>query len=573
MTDVSSSDRHRAAREKARALADHLGVPYPGDPPPDDEKAAPLECCGRTFKDRSGLSAHQRSARKCAQHPDYDPDADERGPTQATILIGLATDADDVEYWHDADMVAWATIPVADHVEHHRLRTRPFKTWLRHRYYATEDASPSSQAVQDTVDHLDGIACFDGDQHDTHVRIAGHDGAVYLDLCDADWRIVEVTATGWRVITAADAPVRFRRRNGMLPLPVPQTGGKLKLLADLVNVADRDWPLVVGCLVDMLRPGRGHPVLWLQGEHGTAKTTTARMLRRTVDPHEADVRRAPRDERDLLLSATNALVVLLDNLSSLPPWLSDALAALSTGSGYATRALYTDDDEVILSASRPTIITGIADVVTAPDLLDRTVLVEPPRITTARRTEAELWADFDKNHPQILGALLDAVSCALRRYDATKLDELPRMADFARWVVAAEPELDLGDGASFMEAYTSNRGSAQEYALEASAVAVAIRGLVADQDETMGGDRVWRGTAGELAAAVKPDRPPKDWPTTGQKMAGELKRLAPVLRSAALIDVVYDELARPRKWTLTLTKAAQKRLGTRTGDGSDGSDG
>lgn len=89
----------------------------------------------------------------------------------------------------------------------------------------------------------------------------------------------------------------------------------------------------------------------------------------------------------------------------------------------------------------------------------------------------------------------------------------------------------------------------------------------------MGGDRVWRGTAGELASAVKPDRPPKDWPTTGQKMAGELKRLAPVLRSAALIDVVYDELARPRKWTLTLTKAAQKRLGTRTGDGSDGSDG
>ena len=238
-----------------------------------EDPNAPLECCGRTFDTHSGLASHQRSPRKCAQHPDFDPDA-ERGPSQATILIGLATDADDVEYWHDADMVAWATVPVADHVEHHRVRTRPFKTWLRHRYYATEGASPSSQAVQDTVDHLDGIACFDGDQHDTHVRIAGQGGAVYLDLCDADWRIVEVTATGWRVITAADAPVRFRRRNGMLPLPVPQTGGKLKLLADLVNVADRDRPLVVGCLVDMLRPGRGHPVLWLQGEHGFAKTTT-----------------------------------------------------------------------------------------------------------------------------------------------------------------------------------------------------------------------------------------------------------------------------------------------------------
>jgi hypothetical protein len=34
-----------------------------------------------------------------------------------------------------------------------------------------------------------------GDEHDVHVRIAGDDRNVYLDLCDAHWRAVEVMST------------------------------------------------------------------------------------------------------------------------------------------------------------------------------------------------------------------------------------------------------------------------------------------------------------------------------------------------------------------------------------------
>jgi hypothetical protein len=37
----------------------------------------------------------------------------------------------------------------------------------------------------------------------------------YLDLADAQWRIVQITAEGWRAVT--DAPVKFRRARGMLP--------------------------------------------------------------------------------------------------------------------------------------------------------------------------------------------------------------------------------------------------------------------------------------------------------------------------------------------------------------------
>ena len=42
---------------------------------------------------------------------------------------------------------------------------------------------------------------------------------------------------------------------------------------------------------------------------------------------------------------------------------------------------------------------------------------------------------------QILGALFDAVSGALRELPSTKLSSLPRMADFALWVTASEKAL------------------------------------------------------------------------------------------------------------------------------------
>jgi len=46
-----------------------------------------------------------------------------------------------------------------------------------------------------------------------------------------------------------------------------------------------------------------------------------------------------------------------------------------------------------------------------------------------RRTEAELTQDFVTAHPRILGALLDAVSAALRNVDDVVLNKKPGMAD------------------------------------------------------------------------------------------------------------------------------------------------
>ena len=132
-----------------------------------------------------------------------------------------------------------------------------------------------------------------------------------------------------------------------------------------------------------------------------------------------------------MISANNGWVLVLDNMSTVKPDLSDALCRLSTGGGFSTRTLYTDEDETIFDAQRPVILTSIKEVGTRSDLLERSLIVELPTIPEKnRRAEKTFWREFDKVRPQILGALLDVVSGAIRH-----LPEIERKpdAELPRW--------------------------------------------------------------------------------------------------------------------------------------------
>jgi hypothetical protein len=170
-------------------------------------------------------------------------------------------------------------------------------------------------------------------------------------------------------------PGQVSQDQGMLPLPVPQAGGTIDAGRCVMNFSNDEWPLVEGGLVAALRPGKPFPILILNGEQGTAKSTTQRMLRDLIDPNKAALRSVPRDERDLVIAANNGWVIALDNLSGLRPWLSDALCRISTGGGFSTRALYENDEEMLFDSIRPIFLNGIEDFATRPDPLDRALLL------------------------------------------------------------------------------------------------------------------------------------------------------------------------------------------------------
>jgi hypothetical protein len=419
-------------------------------------------CKGRTWKDaRQKISGAAKLG--------------EAKPTQAELLIKLAGDA---ELFHDMNRKGYATIPVDGHLETWPIKSTAFRDWLRGRFYKAHGKPPGGQALQDALDQLAAQARFDGDEHEVYVRIAHMVGKVFVDLANESWQAVEITPQGWRVV---DNPlVKFRHPRGLAPMPPPEPGGNLVDLRPFINCREEDWPLVVAWIIGAFSPGP-YPIMIFQGEQGTAKSTTARALKNVLDPGHSPQRTAPRDVRDLMISASNSWSLSFDNLSNLPPWLSDGFCRLATGGGLSTRELYSNDNETILDAMRPVILNGIDSLVSRADLASRAILLELPQIENGRRRpEKDLWKAFEAAQTGILGAVFKAVSAALANVHGVKLPELPRMADFAIWVVAAEPALPWKPG-TFLDVYSGNRAAVVEHSLEGDVVAVAVRSFMADR--------------------------------------------------------------------------------------------
>ncbi len=481
--------------------------------------------------------------------------------TQAQMLVETVERR--ASLFHAPDGIAYADLRVDGHRETWRLRSRPFRDWLVREHYEDHRTTPNAQAVEDALRVLEGKARFDSPEEPVYLRIAEVDGCIYIDLCDDQWRAVEVTAEGWRVI--AEPPVRFRRPDSARPLPLPQSGGSIEDLLRFVNVDTDDFKLLTAWLLSTFRgDGAGaKPVLNLQGEQGSAKSTTCRVCVALTAPRIAPIRALPGDERDLVVSAQKSWVLCFDNVSGLPLWASDALARLSTGGGLAPRTLYTDDEEMVFDAKRSIILNGIEDTATRADLLDRAILVRTPTIPEERRREeAGFWQEFEVARPRILGALLDAVSAGLRNLPTTRLDRLPRMADFAKWVTACETGLGWESG-TFMRAYTRNRDDAASIAMEHSPIARHMLALVEREQH-------WEGTAGELLEAISQratdaERRSRGFPTNARGMGGAARRVAPSLRAEG-VECQFDIRAgtSSRQRLIKITRRSDGRV-----DGSE----
>jgi putative DNA primase/helicase len=175
------------------------------------------------------------------------------------------------------------------------------------------------------------------------------------------------------------------------------------------------------------------------------------------------------------------------------------------------------------------LLTGIDEVVTRGDLLDRSLLVYLPEIPDQkRRPEDEFWHAFEVVRPGILGSLLDAVSTALRHLPTVQVSPLPRMADFARWVTAAAPAFGW-ETQALLAAYAQNRDEAHTVAVEGSAVGRAVHTLAGKEKE-------WKGTATELLVALKAQavlggESLQGLPKNARALSSALRRLAPNLRA------------------------------------------
>src|SRR5262249_18748111 len=150
-----------------------------------------------------------------------------------------------------------------------------------------------------------------------------------------------------------------------------------------------------------LEPSAPVPAVFLSGPEGSGKSTTARMLLRTIEGMAADLQSPPKSEEDLITSVSAGWVSGLDNMSAISGEMSDALCRVVTGTEAPKRALYTDGDLVLRKVMRPLLMTGIEIGAPKSDLNGRMLKLrlERPKV---RRSEADLWSRFSEDLPVIL---------------------------------------------------------------------------------------------------------------------------------------------------------------------------
>ena len=389
------------------------------------------------------------------------------------------------------------------------------------------------------------------------MRLAENCGAVWIDLGDDTHHAIRVTSAGWTVETRAEAPLI--RPDGLRSLPIPvRSAAAMAKLRALMNIGDGDeatatFRLVVAWLVAALYPTGPYCVLAIDGEQGSGKSTSCRMLRRLVDPNAADLRAPPRNEDDLLIAALNGRVIGLDNVSFIEADTADAICRIATGAGFGKRRLYADAEEVIISVARPVLLNGIPSLLARGDLADRSIAVTlPPIADASRRPEAEVWRDFDAAAPGILAALLDGLAMALRRLPTLHLPNLPRMADFARLACAAAPSFGWTER-DMLAALQANRVAAVHTVIEADPLAEAVQAI--------GTSGRWTGSATALLAKINGMVAPevqraKGWPKDAARLSARLRRVAPALRRAG-IEVGHDREGHDRSRIIIIAPVAR----------------
>lgn len=480
--------------------------------------------------------ASSADPRRVAPSSSTAPDAGPRDPGRPSVadkIMSLALDRFDLG-WNPEDGAYAVPRSGPRVVRMLKGNSQSLRAELAKLFYASHGSVPSAGALADAMNTLEGRA-RDAKPQPLGLRVAQLEDPLrgtqlVLDLGDNTGAAVVLDANGWQVTAAP--PVLFRRTPLTAALPTPVSGGELDELRELLNVTDDSWLLVRGALVAAYLSDVPHPIVLLTGEHGTGKTTAARLLVKLLDPSPAPLRSSPHREDDWGITANGSYVVGIDNVSTIPAWLSDAWCRAVTGDGYVRRQLYTDSDLNVIALRRQIVLTGIDPSGLRGDLADRLLRVELQVIPPAdRRTDRVLNARWDEAHPRILGALLDLLVQTLRVLPAAReqMTERPRMADFAEVLGA----VDIVTKSDSLSVFRGQGERLSRDVVEGDPVGAALLQLL---DKQVIG---FTGEASQLLNVLREFAPgalPPSWPNTPAALGHALKRLAPALRAC---DVAF----------------------------------
>ena len=477
------------------------------------------------------------------QHPDSEEDGEEcRKDSLSSQLVAFVVDR--TELFHNDSGDAFAMI--LDTQETCRLLGAKFKSWLMAMFYKSSGKAARDQSVREALQVLDGLAQHDGEQKAVHIRVAKLGDAVFVDLAQPGNSLAaKIEAGRWELVQTHE--IRFMRPDTMRPLPTPTAAAGMGALWQFVNVPEGARLLVLAWLLECLRPDGVFPVLEILGEAGSAKSTLQRILRMLVDPNASNLRSPPKSVEDVFISASLNWVASFENVSHLAAPMQDALCVLATGGGYAKRKLYSDGDESVINVVRPVVLNGISACITAHDLIDRSICIEPQRIQT-RREDADIEREFEAAYPGLVASLFQLMAQTLKELPDTQLpaSENIRLAGFARLGLAMERALGEPAG-EFLRQFHASRQESIARTIDASPVATAL----VEWFEARA-SRNAELSAKALLLEVEGFKPQgaEAWPKTAKGFGDALRRAAPSLRYMGIEVRSLGKVGGTVKWSV-----------------------
>lgn len=472
-------------------------------------------------------------------------------PSLATQAIALARDT--ATFGVDANQQTWAFMPDGASSSVCPVGSQAFADSLSYQFYRQHAKALGSTACSEAISVLQAAARFEGASVEVHLRskCSADENRLVLDLADSGGHVVIVDATGWQVTDRRSCGVHFHHPQGVLPLPIPVANSTqdFQRLAQYVCLEDPNQLTLLVITMAYMLIGRGpYPVATLQGDPGSGKSEAARRIRGVIDPSTVPLQSLFSSERDAAIACVNSKVIALDNMREMKPVVSDILCRIATGGGLRTRKLGTDKGEQLFNIMAPVILTGIEDLTTQPDLADRSLVFRCQRISASKRkTQQDLEAAFAEDAPFILGMLLDIIAGAWRELPTLHVRELPRMADFARFGLAAAKHIGLPDDA-FLKLFKKAQYDATSGVCAQDPVLENLINMFA------GREKPWEGTTQLLLqmlneqAGGSPTKN-KGWPKNALALGKRLSSIRPALEAHSIYFEVFNSGGRKlRVW-------------------------
>ncbi len=376
------------------------------------------------------------------------------------------------------------------------------------------------------------------------IRVGRASGGVWIDLGRVDGASVFIGRGGGGWVVKPHAEILFQRTALTGELPTPTYGGSLEQLRELLNVTQETWPVLLAWMVAALIPEMPHPILMLGGQQGTGKTTAARYICGVFDRSDAPIRSQPRDPESWSMSVANSWATVVDNVSTIPEWWSDALCKAVTGDGFVRRTLYTNNEVSVLSFKRVVALTSIDVGALRGDLAERLLLVDlDPISEDKRKSELDLDQAYRAVHASIFGALLTLAGKVFYQLPKVQLKRLPRMADFAKVCAAMDAVL----GTSSLALFLDQRKRIACDVLDADQVGSAIVSWMSRRAES------WSGSASQLMDEIKPEDTDRSWPRSPRGLGSRVRRLIPALALQGILVTPPHRNDRRREFVVQLT--------------------